>query len=161
MQSHAMQLTAKVQKAALRVNGSFRPLNSALPVTLITVEMRSRTEVDEVGAAARSSMLTGLQKAGLTVRELTLAFDASSQEIDYVLNFAQNAQQIVLQSYNATLSAGQQHLLAALPHDRLWLVAGRLPYDLDLAPNAQGRLASFGCRPAALCPVIQKLISGS
>ena len=37
------------------------------------------------------------------------------------------------------------------------LVAGRLPYDLDLAPEAQGRLAAFGCRPAALVPVVEKL----
>jgi beta-N-acetylhexosaminidase len=39
----------------------------------------------------------------------------------------------------------------------VWLVAGRLPYDLDLAPDAQGRLAAFGCRPAALAPVVDKL----
>jgi beta-N-acetylhexosaminidase len=120
--------------------------------------MRSRTEVDEIGASARSSMLTALQNAGRDVREHTLPFDASEQEVANAIAYAKGAQQIVLQTYNAVLSDGQQRLLAGLPHEKMWLVAGRLPYDLDLAPNAQGRLASFGCRPAALAPVVEKLL---
>jgi len=153
-----MQLAHKVQQAALRVKGNFRPLPAELPVTLITVEMRSRTEVDEVGSAARSSMLSALQEAGRQVREYTLPFDATEQEVTDAVAYARDAQQIVVQTYNAVLAPGQQRLLAELPHEKLWLVAGRLPYDLDLAPNAQGRLASFGCRPAALAPVVEKLL---
>jgi len=158
MRPEAMQLAQRVQAAALRVKGNFRPLPAELPLTLITVEMRSRTEVDEIGAAARSSMLTALQNAGREVREHTLPFDASEQEVANAIAYAKGAQQIVLQTYNAVLSDGQQRLLAELPHEKMWLVAGRLPYDLDLAPNAQGRLASFGCRPAALAPVVEKLL---
>ena len=158
MQPAAMQLAHKVQQAALRVKGNFRPLPAELPVTLITVEMRSRTEVDEVGSAARSSMLSALQEAGRQVREYTLPFDATEQEVTDAVAYARDAQQIVVQTYNAVLAPGQQRLLAELPHEKLWLVAGRLPYDLDLAPNAQGRLASFGCRPAALAPVVEKLL---
>ncbi len=158
MQPAAMQLAHKVQQAALRVKGNFRPLPAELPVTLITVEMRSRTEVDEIGSAARSSMLSALQEAGRQVREYTLPFDATEQEVTDAVAYARDAQQIVVQTYNAVLAPGQQRLLAELPHEKLWLVAGRLPYDLDLAPNAQGRLASFGCRPAALAPVVEKLL---
>jgi beta-N-acetylhexosaminidase len=158
MQPAAMQLAQRVQKAALRVKGNFRPLPVELPITLITVEMRSRTEVDEVGAAARSSMLSAMLDAGREVREYTLPFDASDQEVDDALAYARNAQQIVVQTYNAVFAKGQQRLLAELPHEKMWLVAGRLPYDLDLAPNAQGRLAGFGCRPAALAPVVEKLL---
>jgi beta-N-acetylhexosaminidase len=69
----------------------------------------------------------------------------------------QGAEQVVVQTYNAMLVEGQRRLLAAMPADRLWVVAGRLPYDLDLAPSAQGRLAAYGCRPAALAPVVDKL----
>jgi len=161
MKPASLELAQRVQKAALRVLGICRPLRPDLPLILVTVEMRSRTEVDEVASTARSSMLTAMHKAGLSVRELTLPFDATEQEVAAIIAVAKEGPQIVVQTYNAVLSQGQQHLLKSLPHDKLWLVAGRLPYDLDLAPDAQGRLASFGCRPAALAPVVDKLISGS
>ncbi|MET3106990.1 beta-N-acetylhexosaminidase [Oxalobacteraceae bacterium GrIS 1.18] len=159
MQPDALQLAARVQKAALRVKGSFRPLQKNTAIALITVEMRSRTEVDEVVASERSSLLPGLLNAGFEVVEYILAFDALESESAAALAFAAKSQQIIIQTYNATISQTQQALLAALPHDRLWLVAGRLPYDLDLVPDAQGRLASFGCQPAALLPVVERLIS--
>lgn len=161
MQPQAMALARQVQQAALRVDGPFRPLAAGLPVTLITVEVRSRSEIDEVALGrnqeARSSMLPALLAAGFEVREFALSAQAEPEEVDAALAFAQGAQQIVLQTYNALFVDGQRRLAAALPHDRLWLVAGRLPYDLDLAPAAQGRLAAFGCRPAALAPVVDKL----
>lgn len=160
MKPESMQLAHQVQKAALRIKGNFRPLQADLPVTLITVAMRSRTEVDEVAPSTQSSMLTALQQAGRRVREMTIPFDASEQEVAAAIAFAKDAPQIVVQTYNALFAQGQQHLLSELPHQKLWLVAGRLPYDLDLAPEAQGRLASFGCRPAALAPVVEKLVFG-
>lgn len=162
MRPEALALSKKVQKAALRVQGNFRPLDVKQPVTLITIEVRTRSEIDEVALArnkeARSSMLPGLQDAGMTVREYALSSEAHDEEIAEAIAFATGAQQIVVQTYNAMLVEGQQRLLAALPQDKLWVVAGRLPYDLDLAPLAQGRLASYGCRPAALVPVVDKLV---
>jgi len=163
MKPEALALAKKLQKAGLRVQGNFRPLDVQLPVTLITVEVRSRSEVDEVVAArnkeARSSMLPALQEAGIDVREYALSAEASEEEVANAIAFVEGAQQIVVQTYNAMFVKGQQQLLAAMPQDKLWLVAGRLPYDLDLAPHAQGRLASYGCRPAALEPVVEKLVS--
>ncbi|MGK5007287.1 beta-N-acetylhexosaminidase [Janthinobacterium sp. LB2P70] len=161
MQPAAMALSQLLQKAALRVQGDYRPLDASLPVTLLTVEVRSRSEIDEVALGrnkeARSSMLPALLEAGLDVREYALSAEALDDEVNEAIAFAQGAQQIVLQTYNAMFVDGQRRLVEALPHDRLWLVAGRLPYDLDLAPDAQGRLAAFGCRPAALVPVVDKL----
>ena len=161
MRPEAMALAKQVQQAALRVEGAYRPLDADLPVTLITVEVRSRSEIDEVALGrnkeARSSMLPALLAAGLDVREFALSAQAEPQEVEAAIAFAQGARQIVLQTYNALFIDGQRRLVDALPHDRLWLVAGRLPYDLDLAPDAQGRLAAFGCRPAALAPVVDKL----
>ena len=161
MRPEAMALAKQVQQAALRVEGAYRPLDADLPVTLITVEVRSRSEIDEVALGrnkeARSSMLPALLDAGLEVREFALSAEALPGEVDAAIAFAQGAQQIVLQTYNALFVDGQRRLVGALPHDKLWLVAGRLPYDLDLAPQAQGRLAAFGCRPAALAPVVEKL----
>ncbi|SFH86059.1 beta-N-acetylhexosaminidase [Collimonas sp. OK307] len=159
----ALALARKLQNAALLVQGNFRPLDVGLPVTLITVEVRSRSEVDEVvmvrNKEARSSMLPALLEAGISVREYMLSAEASEEEVVNAIAFAEGAQQIVLQTYNAMFVKGQQRLLAAIPHDKLWVVAGRLPYDLDLAPMAQGRLASYGCRPAALEPIVEKLLS--
>jgi beta-N-acetylhexosaminidase len=161
-QDKSLALAEKVQKAALRVRGNFRPLNRRLGVALITVEVRLRSEVDEVIVAGdketRSSMLPAMLELGLNVRELVLSLESTEQEVAAALAFVQDAQQIVLQTYNAVLMQGQQRLIASLPQNKLWLVAGRLPYDLELAPNAQGRLASFGCRPAALVPVVAKLL---
>ncbi|WP_211471155.1 beta-N-acetylhexosaminidase [Collimonas humicola] len=162
MRPEALALAKKLQKAALCVPGNFRPLNIQLPVALITVEVRLRSEVDEIvmirNKEARSSMLPALLAAGIKVRECTLSSEASEEEVTSAIAFAKGAQQIVLQTYNAMLATGQQRLLAALPQDNLWVVAGRLPYDLDLVPGAQGRLASYGCRPAALEPVVEKLV---
>ncbi len=164
MKPEAVALAKRVQKAALHVQGDFRALDKQKPVALITFEVRSRSEIDEVALArnkeARSSMLPGLLEAGLDVREFALSAEALEEEVAQALTFTTDAQQIVVQSYNAMLVEGQRKLIAALPQDKLWLVAGRLPYDLDLAPAAQGRLASYGCRPAALEPVIEKLAGG-
>ncbi|MBB3121527.1 beta-N-acetylhexosaminidase [Pseudoduganella violacea] len=165
MQPEAMALARKVQAEALRVQGDFRPLDPAQPVVLLTIEVRSRSEIDEVALARnkepRSSMLPALQEAGLNVREYALSAEAKEEEVAEAIAFAKGAAQIVVQTYNAMLVDGQQKLLAALPHDKLWLVAGRMPYDLDLAPGAAGRLAAYGCRPAALVPVVAKLAGRS
>ncbi|UMR30078.1 hypothetical protein MJ904_24200 [Massilia sp. MB5] len=165
MQPEALALASKVQADALRVQGDFRPLDPAQPVVLLTIEVRSRSEIDEVALARnkepRSSMLPALQEAGLNVREYALSAEAKEEEVAEAIAFAKGAAQIVVQTYNAMLVDGQQKLLAALPHDKLWLVAGRMPYDLDLAPGAAGRLAAYGCRPAALVPVVAKLAGRS
>ena len=174
-QTTAMQLTRRVQAAALRSTGCWRPLDCTLPLLLITVSVQHRTEIDEVaaggpaagdpaagdpaaGSEARSSMLPLLLAAGLDVQEIVLPLQPSQAEIDTALARASKVAQIVVQTYNAVLSAPQQELLTRLPASLTWLVAGRLPYDLDLLPEAQGRLAGFGCRPAALLPVVEKLI---
>ena len=163
MSADALALAADVQRRALKVEGPFRPLVRGTPVALITFEVRDRTEVDEVANGrnkeARSSMLDGLIAGGLTVREFALSAAPGQDEVDAAIAFAAGAEQIVVQTYNAMLVEGQQRVLAALPSEKLWVVAGRLPYDLDLVPDAQGRLAAFGCRPPALAPVVDKLVS--
>lgn len=162
MQHSALELAERVQRAALKVQGAFTALDASMPVALITIEVRSRSEIDEVALSRnkepRSTMLDGLLACGIKVSEYAMSADAPASEISEALQFAKDAAQIVLQTYNAVLVPGQQQLLAALPQERLWLVAGRLPYDLDLAPLARGRLASYGCRPAALQPVVEKLV---
>ncbi|WP_035051986.1 beta-N-acetylhexosaminidase [Andreprevotia chitinilytica] len=161
-QPSAMALAAKVQAAALKVQSEFQPLDKNKPVLLITAEVNTHTEIDEVALGgkrdARGSMLPQFLAAGLAVGEVVVEPQCGEDEIAAVLALVGAAPQIVLQSYNAVLSPGQQALIAALPQERLWLVAGRLPYDLDLAPQAKGRLAAYGNRPPALVPVVAKLL---
>ncbi|AXA90650.1 beta-N-acetylhexosaminidase [Massilia sp. YMA4] len=165
MAPQALALAADVQRRALKIEGPYRPLDRALPVALVTFEVRDRTEVDEVANGrnkeARSSMLDALRAAGFDVTEHALSAQPTSADADRAIAFARDAAQIVVQTYNAMLVAEQQRVLGALPADRLWVVAGRLPYDLDLVPGAQGRLAAFGCRPPALAPVVERLTSGA
>ncbi|UUZ46760.1 hypothetical protein LP420_23320 [Massilia sp. B-10] len=94
------------------------------------------------------------------MREIAISAEAADDEVDAAIAFVKGAPQIVVQTYNAMLVEGQRRLLAAMPSEALWVVAGRLPYDLELAPQAQGRLAAYGCRPAALAPVVAKLVGG-
>jgi beta-N-acetylhexosaminidase len=162
MQAESLALSKKIHKAALRVEGDFRPLHRHLPVTLITAEVKVRSEIDEAASGhhkeERGSMSSALLAAGMQVREIVVSPQASEQEVAQALSLIQGAEQIVVQTYNAVLHPGQQRLLAALPQEKLWLVAGRVPYDLMLTPHAQGRLANFSCRPAALAPVVDKLL---
>ncbi|MGL4996706.1 MAG: glycoside hydrolase family 3 N-terminal domain-containing protein, partial [Deefgea sp.] len=161
-QPESLALAEKIQNHALQVVGEFQPLDLKLSVLLITVEIRTRTEIDEVALgkshAARGSLLPLLLAAGCCVNEYIVAPPPSAEEMAEVVALARMSKQVVLQSYNACLSVGQQQLIAQLPMERLWLVAGRLPYDVNLAPLAQGRLAAFSNRPAALKSVAEKLI---
>ncbi|SMC23741.1 beta-N-acetylhexosaminidase [Andreprevotia lacus DSM 23236] len=158
----ALALAARVQADAVQLVGAFRPLDTGKSVLLITLEVHTHTEIDEVALGKnkeeRGSLLPGLLDAGLSVSEAVLEPNARNEDVARIAALAKQAEQIVLQSYNAVLFSSQQALLAALPVDRTWLVAGRLPYDLDLAPRVQGRLAAFGNRPAALAPVLEHLL---
>lgn len=161
MAPDALTLAADVQRRALKVEGAFRALDRAAPVALVTFEVRDRTEVDEVANGrnkeARSSMLDAMRAAGFDVTEHALSAQPTPADADAAIAFARDAAQVVVQTYNAMLVEEQRRVLAALPAERLWVVAGRLPYDLDLVPGAQGRLAAFGCRPPALAPVVARL----
>jgi beta-N-acetylhexosaminidase len=58
-------------------------------------------------------------RSGLDVREYALSAEALDDEVNEAIAFAQGAQQIVLQTYNAMFVEGQRRLVEALPHDRL------------------------------------------
>lgn len=157
----ALALAAKVQRNAILGEG--RPLDRARSVLLITVEIQTRTEIDEVALgqsqAARGTLLPLLLAAGYSVQEWIVSPSVTAAELAAVLAAVAEAEQIVLQTYNACLFAGQRALIDALPCERLSLVAGRLPYDLDLAPTAQGRYAAMSNRPAALAEIAARMTS--
>ncbi|AZN37810.1 beta-N-acetylhexosaminidase [Iodobacter ciconiae] len=155
----ALQLSARVHQAA--ITGHALQLDKNKPVFLISAEVRTHTEIDEVALGktpeARNSLALPLRELGYTVSEEWIALQPAAVELGGVLSQAAHAEQIVFVSYNAKLFKEQQALIAALPQERLWLIAGRLPYDLDLAPKAAGRLSCCSNRPAALHALAKKL----
>ena len=171
-QAQSLKTAQTVHQLAVQTYGNLTPINRQLPIKLITIEVLKRTEIDEavLTLEGRSSMLTALQRHHVDVQEIAISPDVTSAEMAAFLDFinvpnnqAQTqpstpAPQVILQTYNAVLFEGQQKLLNALPHANLWLVAGRLPYDLHLANDVKGRLTAFGCRPAALAPIVDKLL---
>jgi beta-N-acetylhexosaminidase len=161
----ALTLAAQVQANAVQVCEPFQALDLSLPTLLITVEVQTRTEIDEVAlgksTAARGTLLPLLAAAGLAVNELIVSPAPTEAEIAALVHAAASYSQLIVQTYNACLSAAQQDLLARLPVEQLWLVAGRLPYDLALLPRAKGRLAACSNRPAALVPVAQRLLAAT
>ncbi|KAF0812953.1 Beta-hexosaminidase [Andreprevotia sp. IGB-42] len=161
----ARELSARVHRNAVQCVGEVALLDRSLPVLLITFEVRTRTEIDEVAngkhAQRRESLLVPLLAAGLAVTELPLPLAPSAAESAAVLQQAAGAAQIVVVSYNAVLHGAQCALIAALLQQQLWLLAGRLPYDLALAPAARGRLAAFANRPAALQALADVLLTGA
>ncbi|WP_245615851.1 beta-N-acetylhexosaminidase [Andreprevotia chitinilytica] len=158
----ALDLSAHVHGKAVQRVDRFVPLDPTQPVLVITLEVRTRTEIDEVAngkiAQRRESLAQPLVAAGLEVAEIALPLAPSAVEIDAALQQAVTHSQIVLVSYNAVLQPAQRELITRLPQNRLWLVAGRLPYDLTLAPEACGRLAAYANRPAALNALADALL---
>ncbi|AOY02239.1 glycoside hydrolase [Jeongeupia sp. USM3] len=156
----ALALAERVQRQAVRRHG--RGIDPNLPVLLLTFEVRARTEIDEVAmgkaALVRDTLATPLLAAGVAVDEIALPLAPGAEEAAAALARVAGAAQIVCVSYNAVLQPAQRALIAALPFERLWLVAGRLPYDTDLVPQAAGRLAAFGNRPAMLAAVTDALL---
>jgi len=158
----ALALAARVQANAVQVSEPFQTVDLSVPTLLITVEVQTRTEIDEVAlgksTAARGTLLPLLAAAGAQVNELIVSPSPTEAEIAALVQAAASYSQLIVQTYNACLSAAQQDLLARLPAEQLWLVAGRLPYDLTLLPDAKGRLAACSNRPAALVAVAQRLL---
>ncbi|SMC29227.1 beta-N-acetylhexosaminidase [Andreprevotia lacus DSM 23236] len=159
----ALALSRRVHRNAVQCVGERVALDPVLPVVVLTCEVRTRTEIDEVAngrqAQRRESLAPHLAQAGLTVAEIPLPLAPSDAEIDAAVGQLPADAQIVLVSYNAVLHPAQRALLARLPTERLWLIAGRLPYDLDLQPQARGRLAAFSNRPAALAALTEFLLA--
>ncbi|UXY17225.1 beta-N-acetylhexosaminidase [Chitiniphilus purpureus] len=150
----ALALSGRVHRRALTRQGPARALDPALPVLLLAFEVQTRTEIDEVAlgnrAQLRDSLALPLQARGFTVEEMVLGLQPDETQRDAVQARAAQAPQIVVLSYNAVLHPAQRDVLAALPPERVWLVAGRLPYDLALLPQAAARLTLYANRPAAL-----------
>lgn len=145
----SLALSRRIHAAAVSWRGKPDRLDAAKPLLVLSFEVREHTEIDVV-ATGETTMGSLLASRGVQVTELRLPLSPSTAEITAALEYARAAEQLVCVSYNAVLKPEQQALLAALPADKTWLVAGRLPYDLELLPAAHARLTVYSNRPAAL-----------
>ena len=152
-----LALSRRVHAAAVTWVGEAHKLDPAAPTVVISCEVREHTEIDVVANGADT--LGGcLAQRGMVVSELRLPLAPSTADIAAALVRVEAAEQVVCVSYNAVLKPEQQALLAALPAEKTWLVAGRLPYDLGLLPSARARLTDFSNRPAALSALADALL---
>lgn len=152
-----LALSRRIHAAAVTWVGAVAHLDVSKPVLVLSCEVREHTEIDVVDIAGET--LGGcLALRGLQVSELCLPLSPSADDLALVRVRAAAAAQVVCLSYNAVLKPAQQALLAVLPADKTWLLAGRLPYDLDLLPQARGRLAVFSNRPAGLAALADALL---
>lgn len=153
----SLALSQRIHAAAIVWQGAMVRLDPRRPVLVISLEVREHTEIDVVGAGGET-LGCCLASRGMAVSELRLPLAPSAEDIALAVVRAQLADQVVCVSYNAVLWPEQQALLVALPSDKTWLLAGRLPYDLDLLPQARGRLAGCSNRPAALAALADALL---
>ncbi|XZG69596.1 beta-N-acetylhexosaminidase [Chitinibacteraceae bacterium HSL-7] len=161
---HALSLSKAIHVSALRWHGPDRQLNAAEPILLITVEVQQRTEIDEVALGKtpleRDSLLPYLNQRGCHVTEYVTGLTPDAAEVSAICTMARAIPQVVINSYNAALLPQQAELLRQLSvvaAGRLWLVAGRLPYDVELLADEPG-LALCSNRPIALEVLAERLL---
>lgn len=147
-QPASLALSKRIHSDALTWRSAPHRLKRA-PTLLIQIEVREHTEIDVVSQST-DSLARYLRAETLSLKTIALPLSPSDADIAQIAALARESEQIVCLSYNAVLKPQQQKLLAALPAERTWLIAGRLPYDLDLLPQAHARLTVYANRPAAL-----------
>ncbi|MDR3413982.1 MAG: beta-N-acetylhexosaminidase [Formivibrio sp.] len=156
-QPQSLALSKQIHAACIVWQGTPAKLDRHRPVLVISLEVRERTEIDMVSVDG-GTLGCCLAGCGLAVSELRFPLAPSSADIALAVMRSHAAAQVICISYNAVLIPEQQALLTALPGVKTWLVAGRLPYDLDLLPQARGRLAACSNRPAALAALARALL---
>ena len=153
----SLALSQRIHASAVTWVGAVAHLDVSRPVLVLSCEVREQTEIDVVDIAGET--LGGcLVQRGMNVCELRLPLSPSAEDLALVAARVATAEQVVCISYNAVLKPTQQALLVALPAEKTWLLAGRLPYDLDLLPHARGRLAVCSNRPAGLAALADALL---
>lgn len=152
----SLALSHRVHTAAVSWQGKPTRLDSTQPLLVLSCEVREHTEIDVV-ATGEITLGSLLASKGMQVTELRMPLMPSTADIDHALQYAQLAGQVVCVSYNAVLKPEQQALLSALPAGKTWLIAGRLPYDLDLLPEARAKLTVYSTRPAALLALAEAI----
>jgi len=151
-----LALAQRVQARGVRTLGVVQALDPAKTTLVIEIAPGSRSEIDELQAQG-ATLAALLAQRACQVESVHLPLNPDAATVAAICTQAANAPQCVLVTYNATLWPQQQALLAGLPADRLWHVAGRLPYDLDASPACMGRMTAFANTPSALLALLSIL----
>lgn len=137
------------------------PLDVKQPVFTVWPEVRVGTEVDEVIPQAMT-MGKALSAYAAKVQEEVIGLQPTDEEIQRVLEGSRGCTQIVVGTYNADVSPGQQHIVRALLEregTRVIVAALRSPYDLRHFPEVGTYIACYENRPLAM-ESLAKVLTG-
>lgn len=138
------------------------PIKPGTELFCVWPEVRVGTEVDEV-IAQDVTLGKALADLGFTVHEQRIGIEPTEEEIERVINDSAPFRQIIVGTYNASFSIGQQQIiqnLAARPNVQLIVAALRNPFDLNAFPDVPCYIASYENKPLAMHS-LAKVLTGA
>lgn len=148
-----MRLAERIYREGMYVAGPVDPIDPDVATLLISFAVREYAPIDRLALGARSmpaeDLLPHFQAAHMTAEELALPPAPSDDQVQEALARIGRARQVVVQTFDACRHPAQLRILQAVPAASLWLLAGRLPYDVDAVPEARARIGVCSNRPWA------------
>jgi beta-N-acetylhexosaminidase len=156
-----LALSEHIYRGGIYQAGEIKPLDSKRPVLLISFNIRKYSEIDQFSLGSRpmlhEDLLPHFATTGFSVSEIALPPTPEKAQIEEALAKIAEFDQVVIQSFDACLFAAQREIIQRVPSDKLWLLAGCLPYDLDLVETANARLSVCSNRPWAQRILLSKI----
>ncbi|WP_435171645.1 beta-N-acetylhexosaminidase [Paenibacillus glycanilyticus] len=133
-------------------NNNQIPLNKEVATYIIWPNMRPVSETAEPPGEETTlgRLLGGWLEASI---EHIISVNPVEEEIAKVLSDSQGYRQIIVGTYNAVFSEGQQRIvtsLAAREGVQLTVVSLRMPYDLNVFPEVRGYIACYENKPLTI-----------
>lgn len=156
-----MALAERVYRDGMYRRGTPAAIDPAVPTLLISFAVRDYAPIDQLALGGRSmpaeDLLPHFRAAGIAAEELALPPAPDAAQVEQALVRIGRARQVVVQTYDACRHPSQLRIVQAVPAAALWLLAGRLPYDLDAVPAARARLGVCSNRPWAQRILLERI----
>ena len=156
-----MRLAERIYREGMYQAGAVAAIDPAVPTLLISFAVRDYAPIDQLALGGRAmpdeNLLPHFQAAGLVAEELALPPAPGEAQVEEALARIGRARQVVIQSFDACRHPEQLRILRAVPAAALWLLAGRLPYDLDCVPAARARIGVCSNRPWAQRILLERI----
>jgi beta-N-acetylhexosaminidase len=128
------------------------PLMREVPTYIVWPDMRPVSEMAE-SIGQETTLGKALTGQVAEFKEQVVGVEPSEEEIDRVLTDSQGYTQVVVATYKATFSAGQQRIVTELARRNgihLTVVSLSNPYDLNSFPEVKSYLACYENKPLAI-----------
>ncbi|WP_197937672.1 glycoside hydrolase family 3 protein [Paenibacillus sp. GSMTC-2017] len=139
------------------------PLNTNREVLVINLEVRTDTEIDIV-FHLEETLGYYLKKYGCSVNELSYSIDPSEEDIEEILSFTTQYQNIIVTSYNTVKYENQRKLIKRLENlykDNLIILAVRNPYDILMFEEIKTYILSYESNPVSMDSAAKVLLGKS